>query len=109
MVPKIKRCRIASERAPESGVELGLYERETRREILALGTLLLGVGFAGEAAAEQSRYSKALQQACMADYKKLCGEYGIETAARRTCMDKNGHSLTKTCLDALIDARSFLA
>jgi hypothetical protein len=40
----------------------------------------------------------------MADYKKHCGEYGIETAALRTCMDKNGHSLTKTCLNALIDA-----
>ena len=40
----------------------------------------------------------------MADYKKLCGEYGIETAALRTCMDKNGRSLTKTCLNALIDA-----
>ena len=40
----------------------------------------------------------------MADYKKFCGEYGIETAALRTCMDKNGHSLTKTCVRALIDA-----
>ena len=67
------------------------------REIFALPVLFLCVGYAAEAGAEQSRYSKALQQACMADYKKLCGEYGIETAALRTCMDKNGHS-------ALIDA-----
>lgn len=74
------------------------------REIFALPVLFLCVGYAAEAGAEQSRYSKALQQACMADYKKLCGEYGIETAALRTCMDKNGHSLTKTCLNALIDA-----
>ena len=71
------------------------------REMLALVTIVLFVGFAHEAAAEQSKYSKALQQACMADYKKLCGQYGIETAALRTC---NGHSLTKTCLNALIDA-----
>ena len=74
------------------------------REMLALATIVLCLGCAHEAAAEQSRYSKALQQACMADYKKLCGEYGIETSALRTCMDKNGHSLTKTCLNALIDA-----
>jgi hypothetical protein len=74
------------------------------REMLALVAVVLSVAFAFEAAAEQSRYSKALQQACMADYKKLCGEYGIETAALRVCMDKNGHSLTKTCLHALIDA-----
>ena len=74
------------------------------REMLALATIALCVGFAQEAAAEQSKYSKALQQACMADYKKLCGQSGIETAALRTCMDKNGHGLTKTCLNALIDA-----
>lgn len=74
------------------------------REMLALVAVVLSVAFVFEAAAEQSRYSKALQQACMADYKKLCGEYGIETAALRVCMDKNGHSLTKTCLNALIDA-----
>ena len=74
------------------------------RKMLALTTIVLCFGCAYEAAAEQSRYSKALQQACMADYKKLCGEYGIETAALRTCMDKNGRSLTKTCLNALIDA-----
>jgi hypothetical protein len=74
------------------------------REILALATMVLCGVFAFEAAAEQSRYSKALQQACMADYKKYCGEYGIETAALRMCMDKNGHGLTKTCVRALIDA-----
>lgn len=74
------------------------------REMLALANMVLWVVFAFEAAAEQSRYSKALQKACAADYKKYCGEYGIETAALRTCMDKNGHSLTKTCVRALIDA-----
>ena len=74
------------------------------REMLAFVTIVLSVGFAVEAAAEQSRYSKALRQACMADYKKYCGEYGIETAALRTCMDKNGHNLTKTCVRALVDA-----
>ena len=74
------------------------------REMIALVALVLCFGFAFEATAEQSRYSKAVQQACMADYKKYCGEYGIETAALRTCMDKNGHSLTHTCVQALINA-----
>jgi hypothetical protein len=74
------------------------------RKMIALATVVLCLSCAHEAAAEQSRYSKALQQACMADYKKLCGEYGIETSALRMCMDKNGHSLTKTCLNALINA-----
>ena len=74
------------------------------RETLALAALMTWVVFAFDAAAEPSRYSKAVQQACVNDYKKYCGEYGIETAALRTCMDKNGHSLTKTCVQALIDA-----
>jgi hypothetical protein len=74
------------------------------RKMLTLATVVLGVSFACEAAAEQSRYSKAVQQACTADYKKYCGEYGIETTALRSCMDKNGHRLAKTCVHALIDA-----
>ena len=64
------------------------------RKSLALAALMPWVVFAFDAAAEPSLYSKAVQQACAADYKKYCGEYGIETAALRTCMDKNGHSLT---------------
>ena len=74
------------------------------RETFALAVLMPWVVFAFDAVAEPSRYSKAVQQACVADYKKYCSEYGIETAALRTCMDKNGHSLTKTCVRALIDA-----
>jgi hypothetical protein len=50
------------------------------REMLALAVLMPWVMFAFDAAAEPSRYSKAVQQACVADYKKYCGEYGIETA-----------------------------
>jgi hypothetical protein len=74
------------------------------REMLAFAAFMPWVMFAVDAAAEPSRYSKAVQQTFVSDYKKYCGEYGIETAALRTCMDKNGHSLTKTCVRALIDA-----
>jgi hypothetical protein len=42
--------------------------------------MLCGGVAAGDAAAE-SRYSKALQNACANDYRRLCGEYGIETEA----------------------------
>ena len=74
------------------------------RQALALLTLAILLGFAGQAAAEQTRYSKELQQACMADYKQHCGEYGIETSALRVCMDKHGESLSKVCVGALVDA-----
>ena len=48
--------------------------------------------------------SKEVQQACSADYKQHCNEYGLETAALRSCMDRAGHSLSKPCVRALIDS-----
>lgn len=74
------------------------------RETLLVAMAVMMAGFAFEATAEQSRYSKAVEKACVADYKKYCGEYGIETEALRICMDKHGQSLTKTCVRALVDA-----
>jgi hypothetical protein len=69
----------------------------------ALFTAMLCVGVAASDAAAESRYSKALQNACTNnDYRRLCGEYGIETEALRLCMDRNGKSLAKTCVDALV-------
>jgi hypothetical protein len=35
---------------------------------------------------------------------KYCGEYGLESAALRNCMDKAGHSLSKSFVNALVDA-----
>ena len=48
--------------------------------------------------------SKEVQQACSADYKQHCNQYGLETAALRSCMDRAGHNLSKPCVRALIDA-----
>ena len=48
--------------------------------------------------------SKQVQQACSADYKQHCHEYGLETAALRSCMDRAGHNLSKACVRALINA-----
>ena len=57
---------------------------------------------AGPASAES--YSKAVQRACGADYHKYCGDYGLETTALRDCMDKVGHSLSKECVNALVQS-----
>ena len=46
----------------------------------------------------------AVQRACSNDYKRHCGQYGIETEALRLCMDRAGQRLTKTCVDALVAA-----
>jgi hypothetical protein len=61
---------------------------------------LLTVCLTGTANAQS--YSKAVKQFCAADYHKYCGEYGLESAALRVCMDKNGRSLSKACVKALV-------
>jgi hypothetical protein len=61
------------------------------------------IGASDVAAADPaSSYSKAVQQFCRADYKKYCGEYGLESTALRSCMDRNGKSLSKACVHALV-------
>ena len=69
---------------------------------VALISLLSVAGFAWSA--QTAPISKALQQACGSDYKKYCGEYGLETAALRMCMDRKGQNLSKTCVNALVEA-----
>jgi hypothetical protein len=56
------------------------------------------------AAFAQHSYSKAVQKACVKDYKAHCGQYGVETNALRLCMDRAGQRLTKTCVNALVAA-----
>jgi hypothetical protein len=58
----------------------------------------------GGAAHAESPYSKAVQKACATDYRAYCGDYGLESAALRSCMDRNGQSLSKTCVQALVAA-----
>ena len=62
------------------------------------------LALSSSSAVAQHTYSKAVQNACVKDYKAHCGQYGIETEALRLCMDRAGHSLTKTCVNALIAA-----
>jgi hypothetical protein len=57
---------------------------------------------AGAALADS--YSKAVQRSCAADYRTHCGDYGLESAALRVCMDKAGKSLSKACVKALIQS-----
>jgi hypothetical protein len=54
--------------------------------------------------AQAAPITKAVQAACKTDYKNYCGEYGLETSALRGCMDRNGHKLSKTCVNALVKA-----
>ncbi len=55
-------------------------------------------------AAQAQPITKAVQAACKDDYKQFCGEYGLETSGLRSCMDRNGHNLSKICVSALVKA-----
>jgi uncharacterized protein YjeT (DUF2065 family) len=72
------------------------------RNQLLLASIVLT--FSVGSATAQHTYSKAVQKACANDYHSHCGQYGIETEALRLCMDKAGQALSKTCVDALVDA-----
>ena len=72
------------------------------RTTIALPLFALGLLACSTLAAEADSYSKAVQQSCASDYKKYCGEYGLESSALRGCMDRNGNSLSKTCVQALV-------
>jgi hypothetical protein len=56
------------------------------------------------AMAGDMHYSKAVQNACASDYKAHCGEYGLDTTALRSCMDRAGQKLSPVCVRALVSA-----
>ena len=60
--------------------------------------------FACAGVAQADSYSKAVTQSCAADYHKYCGEYGLESAALRGCMDRAGKNLSQACVKALIQS-----
>ncbi len=69
------------------------------------GLLIASVSVACFAGAVQAKsYTKAVQKYCQADYKKYCGDYGLETTGLRSCMDRNGKSLSKSCVRALVQS-----
>jgi len=61
-------------------------------------------GAAQIGAADASAYSEAVRKHCRADYKKYCGEYGLETNALRSCMDRHGEKLSDACVRALVQS-----
>lgn len=57
-------------------------------------------GFAG--VAQAATYSAAVQKSCRNDYRKFCGDYGLDSPALKSCMDRNGKKLSKACVNALV-------
>jgi hypothetical protein len=54
--------------------------------------------------AQAGTITKAMQDNCANDYRKFCGDYGLQTAALNLCMKKAGPSLSPACVQALVQA-----
>jgi hypothetical protein len=54
--------------------------------------------------AQAGAISKDMQNFCVNDYKKFCGDYGLQTAALNLCMRKAGPGLSPACVGALVRA-----
>lgn len=57
-----------------------------------------------DAWAQAGTVTKDMQNFCVNDYKKFCGDYGLQTAALNLCMRKAGPSLSPACVNALVKA-----
>jgi hypothetical protein len=72
------------------------------------GALVLMLGFAcsapSAACAQAGAISKDMQTYCVNDYKKFCGDYGLQSNALNLCMKKAGPSLSPACVKALVAA-----
>jgi hypothetical protein len=79
-----------------------------RRAVLSTGALVVMLGCVASAPtlvwAQAGTISKDMQNYCVNDYKKFCGDYGLQTAALNLCMKKAGPSLSPACVSALVAA-----
>ena len=69
------------------------------RLLIGLGSILC-FAFAAQGAAMHPK----VQQHCVADYKKFCHEWGIETKGLKNCMHKHGDRLNHACVAALVQS-----
>jgi hypothetical protein len=71
----------------------------------ALGLIACFVCSAPSAAwAQAGTVTKDMQTYCVNDYKKFCGDYGLQTSALNLCMRKAGPGLSPACVQALVKA-----
>jgi hypothetical protein len=54
--------------------------------------------------AQAGTITPAMQNNCANDYKKFCGEYGLQSSALNLCMRKAGAKLSPACVRALVQA-----
>ena len=66
--------------------------------------VVLAVCWASLGIAQPRKITEAEKNFCAEAYRKYCSEYGLQSAALRNCMDRNGRALPHNCIEALINA-----
>lgn len=68
--------------------------------------LFAGLAFAVPSAvwAQAGTVTKDMQTYCVNDYKKFCGDWGLNSSGLNLCMRKAGPSLSPACVQALVKA-----
>ncbi len=67
------------------------------------GLILYGAGLVAISAPAEAA-SDRVRRACMGDYRRMCGQYKVNTPPMRACMEANAFSLSSPCITALIDS-----
>lgn len=79
---------------------VGITAPSSRTVRGALAAMLVAIASAGPVMA----YSAKVENACRDDYFRHCSSYPVGSASLRLCMEAKASSLTRTCVNALIDA-----
>ena len=68
--------------------------------------LVLSIAWLAPSAAfaQAGTITKDMQTYCTNDYKKFCGDYGLQSNALNLCMRKAGPGLSPACVQALVKA-----
>lgn len=67
--------------------------------VLSTAAVLAMAGAVSEAQAQSAR----VKAACSGDYGRFCPSYPVGSAKLRQCMRSHGKSLSRDCVDALVD------
>lgn len=54
--------------------------------------------------AQAGTVTKDMQTFCVNDYKRFCGDWGLNSSGLNLCMRKAGPSLSPACVQALVKA-----
>lgn len=69
-----------------------------------LAAIVSGVVLVGPAATPAAAYSDKVNRHCERDYKRLCKQYLLYTKRLSRCMEAKRSSISKRCIDALVDS-----